>query len=259
MRLCYDAEMRPARKDLETDGGEHILFSDGSALGNPGPGGWGAIAVIDRRFVSELGGGKKHTTNNEMELSALLLGMKRLTNEAGDLAVYSDSQYVIKGATEWRSGWESRGWRTMDKRPVLHRGLWEELYEVIDARKKFGHISWKYVPGHVGVFGNERVDEIATAFARGEHPELFEGALADYAAEILHINIDQRLLKKRGAQRSRSRANAYSYVSEIDGKIARHKTWEECESRVKGKAGARYKKALSPEEERDIMRSWRAG
>ena len=253
---------------------EHLLFTDGSSLGNPGPGGWGAVVVSKNDYgdpkgrVTEIGGGAKHTTNNKMELTALIEGLSRLGDEKGELMLYIDSQYVIKGATEWSHGWKKRGWITMGKTPVENRELWEELLELLEARKKFGKIIWQYVPGHVGVEGNERADQIATGFARlradtrgqaaGEQVELFEGDLSDYAIDILNIAIDNTKAENRSASKSRSRAKAYSYLSLVNGVAKRHLTWAECEKRVKGKSGVKYKKALSREDESAILRSWGA-
>lgn len=241
---------------------EHLLFTDGSSLGNPGPGGWGVVVVSKNDYgdpkgrVTEIGGGVKHTTNNKMELTALIEGLGRLGDEKGTLTIYIDSQYVIKGATQWSHGWKKRGWITMGKTPVENRELWEELLLLLEVRKKFGKIIWQYVPGHVGVEGNERADQIATGFAAGEQMELFEGGLSDYAIDILNIAIDNTKAQSRSASKNRSRAKAYSYLSLVNGVAKRHLTWAECERRVKGKAGVKYKKALSREDESAILRSW---
>lgn len=236
----------------------HLLFTDGSSLGNPGPGGWGTVLVLEEGYVSELGGYEKHTTNNRMELFALVQGLERIKDEFGDLTILTDSTYVEKGATEWAPGWERRGWVTMAKTPVENRALWEEALVLLRARKKFGHIKWKHVPGHSGLVGNERCDEIATGFAKEELVGLFEGPLADYAIDILNIAIDEEEAAKRSASRARGREKAYSYLSLIHGVAKRHTTWAECEARVRGKAGAKYKKALSPADESAILRSWGA-
>ena len=125
---------------------EHIIFTDGSSLGNPGPGGWGTVLVHSGGRVTEMGGAEKKTTNNRMELVALIEGLLRIEKEKGDITIYLDSSYVHKGATEWSHGWKKRGWITMGKTPVENRELWEELLLLLEARKKFGKISWQYVP-----------------------------------------------------------------------------------------------------------------
>lgn len=236
----------------------HMLFTDGSSLGNPGPGGWAAILVLQSGYVVEMGAGLKHTTNNRMELTGVMEGLRRIAEESGDLTIFTDSKYVHKGATEWAAGWKRRGWKTMAKTDVENRDLWEDALALLLDRKKFGHIAWKHVPGHSGMAGNERCDEIATGFAKEDMPGLFEGELGDYAVDILNITIDEAKSEKRSLDRARSRVKAYSYLSFVDGIAKRHMTWPECEQRVKGKAGVKYKKAISREDEQTILRSWGA-
>jgi ribonuclease HI len=234
----------------------HLLFTDGSSLGNPGPGGWAAILVLQGGYVVEMGAGLKHTTNNRMELTGVIEGLRRIADESGDLTIFTDSKYVHKGATEWAAGWKRRGWKTMAKTDVENRDLWEDALVLLEDRKKFGHITWKHVPGHSGMAGNERCDEIATGFAKEDLPGLFEGALGDYAVDILNITIDEAKSQKRSNDRARSRVKAYSYLSLVNGVAKRHTTWAECEQRVKGKPGVKYKKAVSPDDEKLILRSW---
>lgn len=236
----------------------HLMFTDGSSLGNPGPGGWGTVLVLSEGRVIEMGGFEKHTTNNRMELTALIEGLARMRDESGDVTVFLDSTYVEKGATSWVHGWKKRDWKTTQKTDVENRDLWETLSELIDERRKFGNIKWTHVPGHAGVAGNERADEIATGYAKEEEVEIFEGDLGDYAVDILNIGSDEDLLAKKASSRSHSRAKAYSYLSLVNGVARRHLTWAECEKRVKGKPGVKYKKALSLEDESAILRSWGA-
>lgn len=237
---------------------KHLLFTDGSSLGNPGPGGWGAILVLDGGRVIEMGGSEKYTTNNRMELLALIEGLKRLKEEWGDLTIFTDSKYVHKGATEWSQGWVKRDWKTMAKQDVENRDFWEDALALLSDREKFGHIAWTHVPGHSGLAGNERCDEIATGFAREDEVEVFEGDLGDYAIDILNITVAEGAAEKRSVARAHSRAKAYSYLSLVGGKAMRHSTWAECERRVTGKAGVKYKKALSPSDEDAILKSWGA-
>ncbi|OGZ13862.1 MAG: hypothetical protein A2942_02905 [Candidatus Lloydbacteria bacterium RIFCSPLOWO2_01_FULL_50_20] len=234
----------------------HILFTDGSSLGNPGPGGWAAVLVLSGGRVIETGGGEKRTTNNRMELTGLIEGLARMKEEKGDCTIYIDSSYVLKGATEWSYAWVKNAWKTKGKKDVENRDLWEQLLPLLQERKKRGHVAWKHVPGHSGIAGNERADVIATGFAAGKEVELFEGELENYSVDILNTAINEGVAKKRSASRAHSRAKAYSYLSLIGGKVMRHTTWSDCEKRVKGKAGARYKKALSPEDEKQILKNW---
>lgn len=237
------------------DGYTHIIFSDGSALGNPGRGGWGAVVIDAHKTVTELGGSEKHTTNNRMEISALLNGLRHIADEKGSVICCTDSKYVINSVTKWIHGWKKNGWMTTAKAPVANKELFTEIDDIINAHKKLGDIHFKYVPGHVGVAGNERCDTIATTFAQEGDIELFAGSLSDYAVDILNIGIDEAEQEKRSKTKKRTGA-AYSYLSLVDGKVERHSTWVECEARVKGKSGVKYKKALSALEESDILKSW---
>jgi ribonuclease HI len=131
------------------------IFTDGACLGNPGPGGWAALL----RFNStekEISGGEANTTNNRMELLAVIEGLRSLSRPCR-VAVTTDSQYVQKGITEWIERWKARGWRTADKKPVKNVDLWQALD---DARVNHD-VSWHWVRGHAGHEENERVDTLA--------------------------------------------------------------------------------------------------
>jgi ribonuclease HI len=243
---------------MDENNTQHLIFGDGSSLGNPGRGGWGTVLVIGGTRVVELGGHEAHTTNNRMELAAIIFGLKRLQADSGDVTIYSDSTYVRKGATEWAPGWARRGWKTMQNTDVENQDLWRTLLELILRRKAVGHITWTHVPGHSGVAGNERCDQIATSYASQTPSPLFDGSLADYAIDILNIDALEEQVASRSASKSRSKAKAYSYLSLVGGVAKRHLTWAECEARVKGKSGVKYKKALSPSDESAILASWGA-
>ena len=234
----------------------HLLFTDGSSLGNPGPGGFGAVLLLSGGRVIEVGGYAKHTTNNRMELLALIEGLHRMETESGNLTIFTDSTYVHKGATEWAVGWQRRGWKTMAKTDVENRDLWEAALPLLQARKQLGRIAWTHVPGHSGIAGNERCDVIATGFAKGDAVDLFEGELDDYTIDILNVAVDTAKAEARTVAKSHARAKAYSYLSLVHGVAMRHRTWAECEQRVKGKSGVRYKKALSALDEQQILREW---
>ena len=148
------------------------IYTDGSSRGNPGPGGWSAI-IFDDKKVREIGGREERTTNNRMELTAAIKALENLTGEA---LVYTDSEYVMKGITEWIKKWQVKGWKTAGKKKVLNQDLWHKLLEVTEGKK----IEWKYVAGHVGIHLNERADEIATAFADSLDPALYNGPKDKY-------------------------------------------------------------------------------
>jgi ribonuclease HI len=230
-----------------------VVFADGAAKGNPGPGGWGAIVVTPAGQVTELGGGARHTTNNRMELTAAIEALRHV-RASGPVAVHTDSTYVIRGIREWIHGWRRRGWRTAQGGDVVNRDLWETLAA---AERATGPVKWHYVAGHGGIPGNERVDEIADAFAAGRRPALYHGPLVRYDVAVLDVPDDTSVPERRaGAAPRGRRAAPHSYLSLVDGRPARHATWAECERRVKGRSGARFKKAMTPAEEEDILRSW---
>jgi ribonuclease HI len=233
-----------------------IVFTDGAAKGNPGPGGWGAIVVTPDRRVSELGGGSPHTTNNRMELSGAISALQHIANQPGSVAIYTDSTYLIQGITQWVWGWRRRGWKTAQGSDVLNRELWEQLSNLIGARAR-GDVDWHWVRGHVGTPGNERADEISVAFAMQEAADLYVGPLDGYALPILQLPDDTSLPKRTaGSTAAKTKVAAYSYLSVIAGVAMRHVTWADCERRVKGQSGARFKKATSAADEAAILSGW---
>jgi len=235
-----------------------VVFTDGASKGNPGPGGWGAVIVRPDGHVTEIGGGSPLTTNNRMELTGAIEALARLEHEPGRLSLYTDSSYVIQGIREWIHGWKRRGWKTASGGDVLNRDLWEDLDDLASARGPRA-IVWHHVRGHVGIPGNERVDRIADAFATHQPAELYDGPLSAYpTSDILDIP-DAADTPRAAASRPRPhspKAAAYSYVSLVDGRPMRHTSWAACEARVKGRAGARFKKTTSAADEAAIVRSW---
>jgi len=131
------------------------IYTDGACKGNPGPGGWGAILQMDGE-EKELFGGERQTTNNRMELTAVIRALEALKRPCR-IEVYTDSQYVQKGITEWIKGWKARGWRTAAKEPVKNVDLWK----LLDEEVKPHEIEWVWVRGHSGHNGNERADALA--------------------------------------------------------------------------------------------------
>jgi ribonuclease HI len=138
-----------------------VLYTDGACKGNPGPGGWGALlqARTDKGLTErELCGGERETTNNRMEMMAVIEGLSALTRPC-EVTIYLDSKYVMQGITEWIAGWKARGWKTAAKQPVKNVDLWQRLDAVVSTA---GHtIDWQWVKGHAGNAGNERADGLA--------------------------------------------------------------------------------------------------
>ncbi|MDB5239235.1 MAG: ribonuclease [Candidatus Parcubacteria bacterium] len=232
------------------------IFTDGSSRGNPGPGGWGALVIAEDTVpcVKELGGGEADTTNNRMEIKAAIEGLRH-SDKNSKIIVNTDSSYLINGITKWVKGWKRNGWKTKTKDEVLNRDLWEELHDLAEGRT----ITWSYVGGHVGVLGNERCDHIATAFADGRELKLYDGPLAGYdLPNVLDVSRNEMKAVTKKSSSSHSRAPAHSYVSSVGGVIETHRTWAECEKRVKGARGARYKKSTSAENEASIIEEFGA-
>ena len=235
-----------------------VVFTDGAAKGNPGPGGWGVVIVTPDGTVTELGGrAPGATTNNKMELTGAINALTALRGVPGPLAIYTDSTYVIQGIRGWIHGWRKRGWKTATGGEVLNRDLWEELDALVAARGR-GGIEWHYARGHAGIPGNERVDEIADGLARGLEIALYRGPLIGYPLPILDLPSDTALPARTSSTGGRAApAKPYSYLSVVDGQLARHTTWADCERRVKGRPGARFKKAMNREDEAAILHDWR--
>jgi ribonuclease HI len=156
------------------------LYSDGACKGNPGPGGWGAVAYFKDGSVAELGGREAATTNNRMEMQAAIAALNFFvkSGQTESCALYTDSEYVIKGITSWLKGWKSKGWKTSTGKPVLNQDLWEVLDELssqIRQQTQGQPVRWEYVKGHAGNVGNERCDTIASSYALGKPVSLSQG------------------------------------------------------------------------------------
>jgi ribonuclease HI len=132
------------------------LFTDGACSGNPGPGGWGAI-LRSGPHESELSGGEKHTTNNRMEMTAVIEGLRAI-KQPSQVSIYTDSKYVMDGAKTWIIGWKKRGWKTADKKPVKNEDLWRALDE---QQSRHLSVKWTWIAGHSGHAENERADQLA--------------------------------------------------------------------------------------------------
>jgi len=259
---------------------ETRVFTDGAASGNPGPGGWAAIILTPDDRVKEIAGGEPHTTNNRMELIAAREGLDSLGTDGGPIRVLTDSSYVVRGATAWVLGWRRNGWKTAAGQPVANQDLWEDVLGALARLERSRTVTWQLVAGHSGIPENERADILAVAYTRGETPDLFEGSRNDYLPLLERSTRRRRTLsatsppgrsvttrrEPRSASASPERAHAgrasrrgkapYSYLSLVDGVLARHWTWQACEARVRGRSNARFRKAMSAEDEAAIARTW---
>ena len=133
------------------------MYTDGACSGNPGPGGWGVL-LLHGEHRRELNGGESPTTNNRMELLAVIRGLDALRQRCR-VRVHTDSVYVMKGMTEWIHAWKRRGWKTADRKPVKNVDLWQELERAVANHE----VEWRWVKGHDGDPGNERADALARA------------------------------------------------------------------------------------------------
>jgi len=132
-----------------------VMYTDGACSGNPGPGGWGAV-LMSGKHRKELFGGERETTNNRMEMMAVIRGAEAI-KRGNSIDIYTDSKYVMQGMTEWVEGWKKRGWKTASKQPVKNVDLWQRLEQALERHQ----VNWHWVKGHSGVAENERADELA--------------------------------------------------------------------------------------------------
>ena len=151
-------------------GSSVTIYTDGGCKGNPGPGGWGVLFIYGGH-ERELWGGEPHTTNNRMELMAAIMALETLKRPC-QVDLYTDSQYVRNGITEWIGGWKARGWKTAQKEPVKNADLWQRL----DAARARHKIGWHWVKGHAGDPGNERADGLVQRGVQEQVAALKEAA-----------------------------------------------------------------------------------
>jgi ribonuclease HI len=171
------AERRPGEVEAGSPSGRATIkkveiFTDGACSGNPGPGGWGAI-LRSGGHEKELSGGEAATTNNRMEMTAAIKALRALKQPSA-VTLYTDSRYVMDGATKWLAGWKTKGWKTADKKPVKNEDLWRAL----DVELARHQITWRWVEGHSGHVENERADALARGAIPGPknpHPSTSSG------------------------------------------------------------------------------------
>jgi ribonuclease HI len=243
---------------------EVLIFTDGACTGNPGPGGWASIVSLPNGTVHELGGGNPATTNNRMEMAASIRALAMLElPEAHNIILYTDSSYLIKGITTWIWGWRSRGWKSAEGKDVANRDLWEELLRQV-TRLKPSVVDWKWVRGHSGYPGNERCDQIAVSFAKFKPEPLYIGPIDGYFVDLTDLPSDEPPPERKKSEVKGGRSGGTSgaasgpvtYLSYHGGILEKHATWLECEKRVKGQSGAKFKKVKSAQEERETLAGW---
>lgn len=214
-----------------------LAFTDGASAGNPGLAGWGTI-VATETTVTEYGDFFPDGTNNQAELKAVLRVLRWAQDQdVSKLTVYTDSGYVSRGATSWVHGWKDNGWQTQAGEPVQNQRLWQQLLDLQSGLQA----NYQRVGGHAGIPANERADEIATAFAAGDNPQLFSGPKAEYTVPL---NPDPKRFP-----------DAPRYISVVDGEVREHSSWEACEDRVNGKE-AQYRKVETVAQRDQILNRW---
>lgn len=234
-----------------------VIYCDGACSGNPGPGGWGSILIFQGK-VRELGGGNAITTNNRMEMTAVMEALKVcLTNQTKintrKIHVFTDSVYVIRGITQWIFGWKKRGWKNAENEQVSNQDIWQELDAVVQQLKKNQfEIKWSFVKGHSGIAGNERCDEIAVAFSKNSYIDLYNGPSENY---IFDVTVLPEVRPLPDMKSKTPDNKIYWYLSLVNGVLTKHRTWAECEAMVKGRP-AKFKKVSSDEEAEAVKKSW---
>jgi ribonuclease HI len=218
-----------------------MAYTDGACLGNPGPGGWGVRILYADGHVREFGAAEASTTNNRMELQAAIEALKVLQTYP-QATIVTDSRYVIDGLTRWLPNWRRRGWMTTSNTPVKNRQWWMTL-----AQLNHPGVRWQHVRGHTGDPNNERVDDIARAFAQGGNPELFCGKIGSRPDPVV-AGSGATSAPALPYPRAPEPPRKVRYISLVQGTVALDDDWGSCAARVRGVSGARYKKVRSAEE-----------
>lgn len=230
------------------------IYTDGACSGNPGPGGYGAIVILDQAQVIELGDFVAHTTNNRMEMTAVIAALTYLENDKivpHKISIFTDSVYVIRGITQWLFGWKKNQWKNSEGAAVTNQDLWEELDFLVKKHSK--KIQWQYVRGHNGDPGNERCDKIAVAFSKKDSIYLYNGSAQSYLFDTEKSPKTEPLPE---TNRQFKEKKSGWYLSLINGVVTKYQTWPECEAQVKGRPGVKFKKVTSTEEENALLESW---
>ncbi len=252
-----------------------IIFCDGACSGNPGIGGWGSI-LSNGLNVVEMGGFIAATTNNRMEIFAALQSLRYIIHQdqpISKITIYTDSKYLINSVTEWIFGWKRNNWKTKSGEPVKNKDLFEDLFLVLQEIKNV-EVDWSYVPGHSGIAGNERADQIAVGLLKKDQSlVLFKGKIEDYKYidyNDLKIsssesnsktdlkNSHESSFKSDSPVQAKNNKPTLGYVSFINGQIKVYKHWPQCQLDVQGKSYAKFKKFSSEPELFTILQTWKA-
>lgn len=219
---------------------DHQIYTDGATSGNPGPSGWGAVILGGGRR-KEIGGFEEHSTNNRMELTAVIESL-RVVPHGANAVVHSDSAYVIDGITKYIHKWRRNDFLKADKQPVENRDLWEELDALSGPRVRYVKVA-----AHSGNRENERANDIAQAFSKKKRVRLVE-------APYTHVNPPPS-----AAGGSLARGVIFpTYAVYHQGRLDFHRSWDDCRRAVEGRRGMRYKKCKTREELEYTLEKWGA-
>lgn len=237
-----------------------LIYTDGACSGNPGPGGYGSI-ITDFKTVSELGEFYPQTTNNRMEMQAVISALQFCLERYQSVAsvqIFTDSVYVIRGSTQWLFGWKKRGWKTADGKDVTNQDLWQVMDRLLFQISKAYpiKIKWSFIRGHKGIHGNERCDEIGVALSKRQSIELYSGSVANYLFDITQLPTEEALPDMKSIGNSSTEKKETWYLSLINNQVTKYTTWKECEAAVKGRPGVKFKKVSSSSEETELLKAW---
>jgi ribonuclease HI len=207
------------------------IITDGACSGNPGPGGWATIIIHADGTKHEYYGNAPDTTNNQMELQAIIVGLQKINTQT-EVHIHTDSQYVINGITKWVFGWQKNGWRTKDGKAVENQELWRTLVGLTHK-----NVHWHYVRGHNGHAMNERANTLAQQQAR-----LLGSPVAQTQRTQPHTPVSAGMFPR--------------YISLVGTEFRHHATWDACKQAVHGISGARFKKVSSAQELASQRRQW---
>lgn len=237
-----------------------LIYTDGACSGNPGPGGYGSI-ITDFKTVTELGEFYPQTTNNRMEMQAVISALQLCLDRykgVGSIRIFTDSVYVIRGSTQWLFGWKKRGWKTADNSDVTNQDLWQVMDRLLfQISKTFSvKIKWSFIRGHKGIPGNERCDEIGVALSKRQSIELYSGSVTSYHFDILNLPAEEALPEMKSGSSSSAEKKETWYLSLINNQVTKYTTWKDCEAAVKGRPGVKFKKVTSATEEAELLKAW---
>jgi ribonuclease HI len=207
------------------------IITDGACSGNPGPGGWATIIVMPDGSVDEFSGSATNTTNNQMELQAIIVGLQKV-NAKMEIHIYTDSQYVINGITKWVFGWQKNGWRTKEGKDVENQLLWRALISLTHK-----NVHWHHVKGHSGHVMNERANTLAQQQSKSQGSQVARLPVSPHRTPV-------------------SSSAFPRYISLVGSEFRHHATWDECKQAVHGVSGARFKKVSSTQELHSQRRQW---